>query len=77
MSSAKIMAISLPPAMSKEIQELAKKEHRTISELIREAFRQYKMNQILEKGRREGKKLRKGKSLSVDDIEKLIDAIRK
>ena len=77
MSSAKIMAISLPPAMSREIQELAKKEHRTISELIREAFRQYKMNQILEKGRREGKKLRKGKSLSVDDIEKLIDAIRK
>lgn len=71
------MAISLPPAMSKEIQELARKEHRTVSELVREAFRQYKMNQILEKGKKEGKNLRKGRSLTVDDIEKLIDALRK
>ena len=46
MRSAKIMTISLPPQMSKEIQKLAQEEQRTISELIREAFRQYKMNRV-------------------------------
>lgn len=77
MSSAKIMTISLPPQMSKEIQKLAREEQRTISELIREAFRQYKMNRVLEAGRREGKKLRHGKKLTEDEIERLIDELRK
>lgn len=77
MNSAKIMTISLPPQMSKEIQKLAQKEQRTISELIREAFRQYKMNRILETSRREGKKLRHGKKLTEDDIERIIDELRK
>jgi predicted transcriptional regulator len=77
MGATKILTISLPPKMSKEIQQLAKKEQRTISELIREAFRQYKMSSILQEGRREGKKLRKGKKLTDDDIERLVDALRK
>lgn len=33
--------ISLPPVMAEEIEVLQKKEHRTRSELIREALRQY------------------------------------
>ena len=31
-------SISIPPEMAKELEELMKKEHRTRSELIREAF---------------------------------------
>ncbi len=33
--------ISLPPKMAEEIEEIMKKEHRTRSELVREALRQY------------------------------------
>lgn len=35
------MTISLPPAMAKELEKIRKREHRTRSELIREAFRFY------------------------------------
>ena len=77
MGAAKIMTISLPPQMSKEIQRLAQEEQRTISELIREAFRQYKMNRVLEAARREGRRLRHGKKLTEDEIENLIDELRK
>ena len=76
MGYSKIMTISLPPKMSQEVQKMAKQEHRTISELIRETFRQYKMSKILEEGRKEGRRLRKGKRLTDDQIEKLVDALR-
>jgi len=33
--------ISLPPAMAAEVEAIQKKEHRTRSELIREALRRY------------------------------------
>lgn len=33
--------ISLPPEMAKEIEEIRQKEHRTRSELLREALRRY------------------------------------
>ena len=35
------MTISLPPAMLKEVEAASKAEHRTHSELIREALRTY------------------------------------
>ncbi|MBI1754660.1 CopG family transcriptional regulator [Candidatus Azambacteria bacterium] len=37
----KVWAISLPPKMEKEIAQLAKKEEKTKSELIRQALRLY------------------------------------
>lgn len=37
----KVWAISLPPKMEKEIAQLAKKEEKSKSELIREALRLY------------------------------------
>ena len=33
--------ISLPPEMAAELEEIRKKEHRTRSELLREALRRY------------------------------------
>jgi metal-responsive CopG/Arc/MetJ family transcriptional regulator len=35
------MTISLPPAMAKQMAEVQKVEHRTRSELLREAWRHY------------------------------------
>lgn len=37
----KIITLSLPPEMLKLAKNLAKKEHRTISELFRESLRYY------------------------------------
>ena len=47
MPSLKTITISLPVAMGKEIEKVAKEEHRTTSELIREAFRQYQSQRPL------------------------------
>jgi predicted transcriptional regulator len=35
------MTISLPPAMVKQMEKVQREEHRTRSELLREAWRQY------------------------------------
>jgi metal-responsive CopG/Arc/MetJ family transcriptional regulator len=36
-----ILTISLPPEMYTQIEQIATEEHRTKSELVREAFRHY------------------------------------
>ena len=41
MRTTKVLAFSVPPELENEIQKHAKAEHRTISEYIREAVRQY------------------------------------
>lgn len=46
----KVWAISLPPKMEKEIAQLAKREEKNKSELIREALRLY------QEAKRKGKK---------------------
>lgn len=38
--------ISLPPEMAKQVEGLASREHRTISELFREAFRTYRADRL-------------------------------
>jgi metal-responsive CopG/Arc/MetJ family transcriptional regulator len=45
MRTSKTLSISLPPAQLKQVERLAKKENRTLSELIREAIRQYQQKQ--------------------------------
>ena len=41
MRTTETMTISLPPAMLKQMEKVQKEEHRTRSELLREAWRQY------------------------------------
>ena len=41
MGGSTIFSVSLPPAMAKEIERAMKSEHRTPSELVREALRVY------------------------------------
>ena len=40
----RVLNVSVPPEMYEEIESVAREEHRTKSELIREAFRQYQFN---------------------------------
>jgi predicted transcriptional regulator len=41
MRTTKTLSVTLPPEMLTRAERLAKKEHRTMSELVREALRQY------------------------------------
>lgn len=41
MRTSKTLSVSLPPAQLKRAERLAKRENRTLSELVREALRQY------------------------------------
>jgi metal-responsive CopG/Arc/MetJ family transcriptional regulator len=68
MPSLKTITISLPVAMGKEIEKVAKAEHRTISELIREAFRQYQAQRNLKSLAVEGRQAAKTKKLNPKDF---------
>jgi Arc/MetJ-type ribon-helix-helix transcriptional regulator len=79
MRTAKTVSITLPPDLLVKAQEIALREHRTISELFREALRRYmtgdeEWSALLQRTRA------KGKSLGVTseaDVERLSDAHRR
>ena len=77
MRTAKVISFSMPPEMEKQAQKVAKEEHRTISELFREAFRQYLANRDLAAVRSEGRKVAKKMKLTPEDIEKIVRDGRK
>lgn len=66
----KTITVSLPVAMGKEIEKVAKEEHRTVSELIREAFRQYQAQRNLRALALEGRRVAKKKKLTPEAFEK-------
>ena len=68
MKQIKTITISLPIEMGKDIQEMAAKEHRTVSELIRESFRQYKALQSFRSLSEKGKAVAKKKGLKPNDF---------
>lgn len=72
MRTAKVISLSLPPDMEKEVQKVAKAEHRTVSELLREAFRQYLANKDLASIRKEGEKVAKKMKLTEADVERIV-----
>ena len=41
MRNTRVYSITMPPEMAKQAERLARKEHRTMSELMREALRRY------------------------------------
>lgn len=77
MAKAAVISISFPAQLSKEVDRVAKAEHRTKSGFIQEAVRYYMES-------RRWKKLQQKVSLraqklglaSEDDVEDLIDSIR-
>ena len=42
MRTTRVLSVSLPPEMLRWAEEVARSEHRTMSELVREALRAYK-----------------------------------
>ena len=72
------MTISIPPALAREVDRLARKEGRTRSELLREAFRQYatrmgRWDRIFELGR----DLARRRGLNEADVERIVKEERR
>ncbi|PWU16415.1 MAG: CopG family transcriptional regulator [Bdellovibrio sp.] len=76
-NKAQIVSISLPPDMTKEVQELAREERRSVSEVLREAFRQYAANKILKDVRKEARRTIKKKGIKPEDVEHIVREGRK
>ena len=80
MRTAKTVSITLPPDLLVLAQAFAQREHRTMSELFREALRRYMMGKgdeawenLLKRTRAKGKKLG---ITSEADVERLSDEYR-
>lgn len=67
------ITFSLPPEMGNLVLKLARSEHRTVSELIREALRQYSSMKILMDLHKKAQRIAKKKGLSAKDVERIID----
>jgi len=76
MRTSKILSITLPPAMLAEAERLAKQEHRTKSELVREALRRYMQAREWETIRAYGSAKAKELGITEDDVEHLIHEYR-
>lgn len=79
MRTAKTISITLPPDLLVKAQELADREHRTMSELFREALRRYmsrdaQWDNLLTRTRSRGKALG---ITSEADVERLADEYRR
>ena len=68
-----IINISVPPAMAKRIEKVAKAENRTKSELLREAFRKYEFDKDWDKIRAWGAETAKKFNIKTDDdVERIL-----
>lgn len=78
MRTAKTISITLPPDLLGKAQEIAEREHRTISELFREALRRYMIadpewDALLRRTRATGRALG---IMTEADVEDLSDEFR-
>jgi len=72
MRASKIISLSLPPDMTLEVQEMAKEERRSVSELLREAFRQYAAGKALQDVRKEAGRAAKKNRIKPESVEQIV-----
>ena len=77
MRKTEVIAISVDPALKRQMLKLARVEHRTLSELIRECFRRYYGKMVLQELVVKGKKKAKELGIKESDIEDIIAEFRK
>jgi CopG family transcriptional regulator / antitoxin EndoAI len=74
MRTTKVLSVTLPKPMLAEMQKLAKKENRTMSELVREALRQYQREKYWERVNAYGR--RKAEAIGVRNEEDVVRVIK-
>jgi predicted transcriptional regulator len=74
----RVFTISMPPEMAAAAQALAKRENRTMSELMREAFRAYDERQVAKFIDEMGAyaKTRNPRGYTEEDVPRLIEEVR-
>jgi CopG family transcriptional regulator/antitoxin EndoAI len=77
MRTTKTLSITLPPEMLARAEELAKKENRTMSELIREALRNYERNRWWDEMNAYGRAKADERGLTEADVVPLAKQVRK
>jgi Arc/MetJ-type ribon-helix-helix transcriptional regulator len=77
MRNAKVVSISLPPDIQEEMTQNAQEERRSVSEVIREAFRQYVAKRALETVRSKARATAKRKRIHPKDVDTVIHASRR
>ena len=77
MRTTKTLSITLPPEMLTRAEKLAKKENRTMSELVREALRQYERKNWWDEMNAYGRKSAEAAGVRTEeDVVNLIHAAR-
>lgn len=77
MRTTKVLSITLPEAMLKEAKKRAKKENRTMSELVREALRRYEDRQWLKEMQAYGEERTVAAGiLTEEDVDRVIHEAR-
>jgi predicted transcriptional regulator len=76
MRNSKVVSITLPPEMATEAARLARRENRTMSELMREAFRRYKRQREWDEANAYGRAKAKELGITEADVVRLIKESR-
>ena len=78
MRTTKLITVSLPPSLLKDVERVAKEEKRTRSELLREALREYIATRRWRLIRRWGEAAARSAGVrDEEDIERAIEAYRR
>jgi predicted transcriptional regulator len=76
MRSTKTLSVTLPPDMLKRAQSIAKKESRTMSELIREALRHYERRAWWDEINAYGRAKADRQGIREEDVDRLVHEAR-
>ena len=76
MRTTKTLSVTMPPEMLSRAEEIAKKEQRTMSELVREALRQYERQRWWEETSAYGRARAQALGIREDDVDLLIHEAR-
>lgn len=76
MRTTKVLSLSLPPALLREAERVAKAEGRTKSELFREALRRYVQERRWRELRRYGTEQARRLGVTGTDVERLVREYR-
>jgi CopG family transcriptional regulator / antitoxin EndoAI len=77
MRTSKTLSVTLPPEMLARAEEMARKENRTMSELVREALRQYERAQWWANTNAYGRAKAQETGVSEADVVSAVKAVRK
>ena len=76
MRNSKVVSITLPPEMARDAEKLAKREKRTMSELMREAFRRYQREREWDEANAYGRAKAGQLGLTEADVVRIVKEFR-